>query len=58
VINIPGAKSIPERTQEKVLRAAKKFDYPRISTRATEQEADFTVGVVDAGNQQGYAALF
>jgi LacI family transcriptional regulator, galactose operon repressor len=54
----PAAKSIPERTQEKVLKAAKKFDYrPNFYARHLSKKRTFTIGVVVPEISEGYAAL-
>ena len=54
----PAAKSIPDRTQEKVLRAAKKFDYrPNFYARHLRKKRTFTVGIVVPEISEGYAAL-
>ena len=54
----PAAKSIPDRTKERVLRAAKKFDYrPNFYARHLSKKRTFTVGVVVPEISEGYAAL-
>jgi len=54
----PAANSIPQKTQDKVLRAAKKFDYrPNFYARHLSKKRTFTVGVVVPEISEGYAAL-
>jgi DNA-binding LacI/PurR family transcriptional regulator len=54
----PAAKSIPERTKVRVLRAAEKFNYrPNFYARHLSKKRTFTVGVVVPEISEGYAAL-
>jgi DNA-binding LacI/PurR family transcriptional regulator len=54
----PAAKSIPERTKARVLRAAEKFNYrPNFYARHLSKKRTFTVGVVVPEISEGYAAL-
>jgi DNA-binding LacI/PurR family transcriptional regulator len=54
----PAAKSIPEKTKARVLRAAQKFDYrPNFYARHLSKKRTFTVGVVVPEISEGYAAL-
>src|SRR5215470_870251 len=54
----PAAKSIPEKTKVRVLRAAQKFDYrPNFYARHLSKKRTFTVGVVVPEISEGYAAL-
>lgn len=54
----PSAKSIPDKTKARVLRAAQKFDYrPNFYARHLSKKRTFTVGVVVPEISEGYAAL-
>ena len=59
VINrAPGAQSIPPRTQERVLAAARKLNYrPNTMARSLQGQRSFTVGVLVPEISEGYAAL-
>lgn len=54
----PSAKSIPEKTKARVLRAAEKFDYrPNFYARHLSKKRTFTIGVVVPEISEGHAAL-
>ncbi len=54
----PAAKSIPEKTKTRVLKAAEKFEYrPNFYARHLSKKRTFTVGVVVPEISEGYAAL-
>jgi len=54
----PSAKSIPDKTKARVLRAAEKFDYrPNFYARHLSKKRTFTIGVVVPEISEGYAAL-
>jgi DNA-binding LacI/PurR family transcriptional regulator len=59
VINCsPAAKSIPQRTQERIREAARQLNYrPNFMARSLRQQRSFTVGVVVPEISEGYAAL-
>ncbi len=52
------AKSIPEKTQKRVVAAAREFHYrPNIVARSLRTQRSFTIGVVVPEVSEGYAAL-
>jgi len=54
----PSAKSIPHRTQERVLAAARELNYrPSFVARSLRAQRSFTIGVVVPEISEGYAAL-
>jgi DNA-binding LacI/PurR family transcriptional regulator len=54
----PGAKSIPNRTQERIRRAARELNYrPNFMARSLRAQRSFTIGVVVPEISEGYAAL-
>lgn len=54
----PAAKSIPQRTQERVRAAARELNYrPNFVARSLRQQRSFTIGVVVPEISEGYAAL-
>jgi len=54
----PGAKSIPESTQERVRKAARELNYrPNLMARSLRQKRSFTIGVIVPEVSEGYAAL-
>lgn len=54
----PGARSIPESTQQRVLKAARELNYrPNLMARSLRQKRSFTVGVIVPEVSEGYAAL-
>ena len=54
----PGAKSIPESTQERVRTAARELNYrPNLMARSLRQKRSFTIGVMVPEVSEGYAAL-
>lgn len=54
----PGAKSIPESTQERVRKAAREMNYrPNLMARSLRQKRSFTIGVIVPEVSEGYAAL-
>lgn len=54
----PGAKSIPNSTQERVRQAARELNYrPNLMARSLRQKRSFTIGVVVPEVSEGYAAL-
>ena len=56
--NSPSAKSIPERTQERVREAARHLNYrPNFMARSLRQQRSFTIGVIVPEISEGYAAL-
>jgi DNA-binding LacI/PurR family transcriptional regulator len=59
VINrVPAAKSIPQRTQELIRKAARELNYrPNYLARYLRQQRSFTIGVVVPEISEGYAAL-
>ena len=59
VINrAPGAKSIPQRTQELIRKAARELNYrPNHLARSLRQQRSYTIGVVVPEISEGYAAL-
>src|SRR2546426_3307181 len=59
VINCsPAAKSIPQRTQELIRRAARELNYrPNHLARSLRQQRSYTIGVVVPEISEGYAAL-
>src|SRR5258707_6633595 len=59
VINLyPAAKSIPQRTQERVRAAARELNYrPNFMARSLRAQRSFTIGVVVPEISEGYAAL-
>src|SRR5438128_7146867 len=59
VINrAPGAKSIPQRTQELIRKAARELNYrPNHLARSLRQQRSYTIGVLVPEISEGYAAL-
>lgn len=56
--NAPGVKSIPQETRERVLAAAKKFDYrPSFYARSLRSRKSFSVGVLVPELSDGYSVL-
>lgn len=54
----PAAKSIPQRTQERIRKAARELNYrPNFMARSLRAQRSFTVGVVVPEISEGYAAL-
>jgi LacI family transcriptional regulator, galactose operon repressor len=54
----PAADSIPRRTQERILAAARKFDYrPNYLARSLRAQRTYTIGVLVPEISEGYAAL-
>ena len=54
----PGAKSIPKRTQDRVLAAAAELNYrPNLMARSLRQKRSFTIGVIVPEISEGYAAM-
>lgn len=54
----PAAKSIPQRTQERIRAAARDLNYrPNFMARSLRQQRSFTIGVVVPEISEGYAAL-
>jgi LacI family transcriptional regulator len=54
----PGAKSIPNRTQELIRQAARELNYrPNHLARSLRQQRSYTIGVVVPEISEGYAAL-
>jgi len=54
----PAAKSIPQRTQELIRRAARELNYrPNHLARSLRQQRSYTIGVVVPEISEGYAAL-
>ncbi len=55
--NAPGVKSIPQETRERVIAAAKKFDYrPSFYARSLRGRRSFSVGVLVPELSDGYSA--
>jgi DNA-binding LacI/PurR family transcriptional regulator len=58
VNNAPGAKSIPLKTRERILAAAKKLDYrPNFLARSLRTRQSFTIGVVVPEFSEGYFTM-
>ena len=56
--NAPGVRSIPQETRDRVLAAARKFDYrPSFSARSLRGKRSFTIGVLMPDPSDGYAVL-
>ncbi len=56
--NAPGVKSIPPETRERVLAAAKKFDYrPSFFARSLRRRQSFSIGVLVPELSDGYSTL-
>jgi DNA-binding LacI/PurR family transcriptional regulator len=56
--NAPGVRSIPQKTRDRVIEAAKKFDYrPSYSARALRNRQTFSVGVLLPELSDGYSTL-
>jgi LacI family transcriptional regulator, galactose operon repressor len=56
--NAPGVKSIPQETRERVLAAAKKFDYrPSFYARSLRNRKSFSIGVLVPELSDGYSVL-
>jgi DNA-binding LacI/PurR family transcriptional regulator len=56
--NAPGVRSIPQETRDRVLAAARKFDYrPSFYARSLRGKRSFTIGVLMPDPSDGYAVL-
>ncbi len=56
--NAPGVRSIPQETRDRVLAAAKKFDYrPSFFARSLRRRQSFSVGVLVPELSDGYSVL-
>ncbi|GGG92121.1 LacI family DNA-binding transcriptional regulator [Silvibacterium dinghuense] len=56
--NAPGVRSIPQETRDRVLAAAKKFDYrPSFYARSLRRNQSFSVGVLVPELSDGYSTL-
>ena len=56
--NAPGVRSIPQETRDRVLAAAKKFDYrPSFYARSLRRKQSFSVGVLVPELSDGYSVL-
>ncbi len=56
--NAPGVRSIPQETRDRVLAAAKKFDYrPSFYARAMRRKQSFSIGVLVPELSDGYSVL-
>lgn len=56
--NAPGVRSIPQETRDRVLAAAKKFDYrPSFYARSLRQRQSFSIGVLVPELSDGYSVL-
>jgi DNA-binding LacI/PurR family transcriptional regulator len=56
--NAPGVRSIPQETRDRVLAAAKKFDYrPSFYARSLRSKQTFSIGVLVPEISDGYSAL-
>lgn len=56
--NAPGVRSIPQETRNRVLAAAKKFDYrPSFYARSLRQKQSFSIGVLVPELSDGYSVL-
>lgn len=56
--NAPGVRSIPQETRDRVLAAAKKFDYrPSFYARSLRSKQSFSVGVMVPELSDGYSVL-
>ena len=56
--NAPGVKSIPQETRDRVIAAAKKFDYrPSFYARSLRGRRSFSIGVLVPELSDGYSAL-
>jgi DNA-binding LacI/PurR family transcriptional regulator len=56
--NAPGVRSIPQETRDRVLAAAKKFDYrPSFYARSLRSKQSFSVGVLVPELSDGYSVL-
>lgn len=56
--NAPGVRSIPQETRERVLAAAKKFDYrPSFYARSLRRRQSFSIGVLVPELSDGYSVL-
>jgi DNA-binding LacI/PurR family transcriptional regulator len=54
----PGAKSIPDVTQERIWAAARKFKFrPNLMARSLRQKRSFTIGVMVPEISEGYSAM-
>jgi LacI family transcriptional regulator len=54
----PAARSIPSRTQERVLAAARQLNYrPNSLARSLQRQRSFTIGVLVPEISEGYAAM-
>lgn len=54
----PGAKAIPRATQERILQAARRFQYrPNTLARSLRHQRSFTIGVMVPEVSEGYAAM-
>lgn len=56
--NSPGADAIPQQTKDRVIEAARKFNYrPNFVARSLRARRSFTIGVVVPEISEGYASL-
>ncbi|MGC1359767.1 MAG: LacI family DNA-binding transcriptional regulator [Silvibacterium sp.] len=56
--NAPGVRSIPQETRDRVLAAAKKFDYrPSFYARSLRRKQSFSIGVLVPELSDGYSVL-
>src|ERR1700749_1488481 len=56
--NAPGVRSIPQDTRDRVLAAAKKFDYrPSFYARSLRRQQSFSIGVLVPELSDGYSVL-
>lgn len=56
--NAPGVRSIPQKTRDRVMEAAKKFDYrPSFSARSLRSRQTFSVGLLVPELSDGYTML-
>jgi LacI family transcriptional regulator len=56
--NAPGVKSIPQETRDRVIAAAKKFDYrPSFFARSLRRRQSFSIGVLVPELSDGYSVL-
>src|ERR1700721_1064917 len=56
--NAPGVRSIPQETRDRVIAAAKKFDYrPSFYARSLRKRQSFSIGVLVPELSDGYSVL-
>src|SRR3954453_19496793 len=56
--NAPGVRSIPQKTRDRVIEAAKKFDYrPSFSARSLRSRQTFSIGLLVPELSDGYCML-